>query len=206
MASKAQRAVTGVPAERWGQLGRALQAWREDVLGYKARSRFAADRLPLTPDGNVNTKLIQELEMNYRPGTFTRWSLEDAAGAYRVTYESVLAFLHGEADTLVPVPAVPAAAGPAAPAGVPALPPSPLGDPGREAADRPYALAIWDRFLSLPRRVGDPSGAELFPGSPADARDWDKYTADWDIGDRVWFVADLQRRQADSRNGAGATG
>ena len=42
----------------------------------------------------------------------------------------------------------------------------------------------------------------MFPASPADARTWDGIGARLDIDDRVWFIADLQRR-ADGRDGAG---
>jgi hypothetical protein len=199
VASKAQRAVTGVPPERWAQLGKALQEWREDVLGYQVRGRFAEDRY-------INLRLVQDLEKNYRPGTFTKWALQDAAQAYQVTYESVLAFLHGEADTLERAPA--AAAGKPAPAiGVPALPPSPFDDPVRTEADRPYAVAIWKRFLDLPRSVTEPTGAQMFGGGTDDARAWHGFGARLPLGDRVWFIADLQRWEESSRDGrAGNSG
>jgi hypothetical protein len=207
MPSKAQRAVTGVPDERWAQFGKALQEWREDELGYKARTRFAAERLPLTEEGNVNTKLVQELENNYRPGTFTKWSLEAAEKAYGITHESVLAFLHGEADTLTRASA--AAAAESAPAGVPGLPPPPFDDPAREEADRPYALDLWDRFLSFPRNVTEPPGDQMLPDSPEDAQIWDGIGGRLDIGDRVWLIADLRRRAAGRippNSGTGTTG
>ena len=66
MASRAQRAVTGVPSERWAQFGKALQDWREDELGYQVRGKFAEDRY-------INLRLVQDLEKNYRPGTYTKW-------------------------------------------------------------------------------------------------------------------------------------
>jgi hypothetical protein len=165
------------------------------VLGYRVRHRFAAERLPLTEEGNVNTKLVQELENNYRPGTYTKWSLEAAEKAYGITHESVLAFLYGQADTLAP-----AKAGPAeepVPIDPRVLPPSPF-DPDRTEADRPYALAIWDRYLDLPRRVTDPSGEQMFPGSPDDALAWDSVTAAYGIPaeDLVWVIADMRRRAA----------
>jgi hypothetical protein len=70
---------------------------------------------------------------------------------------------------------------------------------GRSEADRPYADRIRGR-LGLLRGQGirNPSGEQLFPDSPADAREWDKYAADWETRDVVWLVADLQRR-ADGR-------
>jgi len=195
MASKAQRAVTGVPHERWAQFGKALQAWREDVLGYEAR-------VGLARASDVNIRLLQDLEKNYRAGTYTKWSLQDAARAYEVPYSpedgpgSMLAFLRGESDALARVKAV-SAEKPAV-LGVPSLPPAPFGDPDREDADRPYARAIWRRFLDLPRRVTEPSGAQMFPDAPDDAQAWDGIGARLDIGDRVWFIADLRRR-ADPR-------
>ena len=200
MASKAQRAVTGVPPERWAQLGKALQEWREDELGYPVRGRFAEDRY-------INLRLVQDLEKNYRPGTFTKFSLQDAARAYKVTYESVLAFLRGEVDALAPA----AAGSPEEPAVLDplVLPPSPFDDPVREAADRPYAETIWRRFLDLPRRVTEPSGGELFPGAPGDAKAWDGFGARLPLGDRVWFIADLRRWEAGRvppNSGTGAAG
>lgn len=196
MASKAQRAVTGVPSERWELLGRTLQAWREDELGYQVRGRFAGDR-------GINLRLVQDLEKNYRPGTFTKWALQDAAHAYEITYESVLAFLHGEADTLARA----ASASPEepAPAGPLELPPSPWGDPARDAADRPYAVTIWKRYLDLPKRVTEPSGAEMFPGDPDDEQAWDGPGRRLPVGDRVWLIADL-RRWAAGRNDDSGTG
>ncbi|HEX5567032.1 MAG TPA: hypothetical protein VFY14_08945 [Streptomyces sp.] len=206
MASKAQRAVTGVTPERWAQFGKALQEWREDELGYQVRGKFAGDRF-------INLRLVQDLEKNYRPGTFTKWALQDAARAYKVPYSpedgpgSVLAFLRGETDTLARAEDVPAEPPPAAadPLG---LPPSPFGDPVQAAADRPYALAIWKRFLDLPRRVTEPSGAQMFPGDPDDEKAWDGIGARLPLDDRVWFIADLRRRadRRDGSSGASAAG
>jgi hypothetical protein len=202
MPSKAQRAVTGVPSERWALFGRALQAWREDVLGYQARSRFADDR-------SINLRLVQDLEKNYRPGTYTKWALQDAAQAYKVPYSpedgpgSVLAFLRGETDTLARASAAPAAS--PAVIEVPGLPPAPFDDPGREAACRPYAETIWKRFLDLPRSVTDPSGAQMFGEDTPDAKTWDGIGTRLDLPDRVWLIADLQRRDA-ARAGNAGTG
>lgn len=197
MASKAQRAVTGVPPERWAQFGEALLAWREDVLGYQVRGRFADDR-------DINIRLVQDLEKSYRPGTYTKWSLREAARAYKITYESVLAFLRGNADRLYPVQDIPAEPQPEAadPLG---LPPSPFDDPAQEAADRPYALAIWRRFLDLPRRVTEPSGAQMFPGDPDDEKAWDGVGQRLPLDDRVWLIADLRRRAHDRNGSAGSS-
>jgi hypothetical protein len=202
VASKAQRAVTGVPSERWARLGKALQEWREDELGYQVRGKFADDRF-------INLRLVQDLEKNYRPGTFTKWALQDAAQAYKIPYEgpgSVLSFLHGETDTLTRAETFPVKKPVAAESRD--LPPAPFDDPAREAADRPYALAIWERFLDLPRRITAPAGTWMFPDDPDDAMAWDGIGARLSIGDRVWFIADLRRR-ADGRapnSGTGSAG
>ena len=45
----------------------------------------------------------------------------------------------------------------------------------------------------------------MFPDSPEDAKAWDGI-GDWlDIGDRVWFIADLRRR-ARARKPLASTG
>jgi hypothetical protein len=184
--------VTGVPAERWAQFGKALQDWREDVLGYQVRGKFADDRY-------INLRLVQDLEKNYRPGTFTKWALQDAAQAYKIPYEgpgSVLAFLHGETDTLIRDETAPAKR-PAAVTEARALPPAPVLDSSREEAVRPYAQAIWERFLDLPRRVTDPSGEQMFGKGTADAKTWDDISGRWDVPRRVWMIAELQQEDAD---------
>ena len=197
--------MTGVPDERWAQFGQALQDWREDVLGYKSRTAFARERLPLTEEGNVNTKLIQELENNYRPGTYTKWSLEDAEKAYGITHESVVAFLHGETDTLTRASA--ASAGESAPLSPLAhLGDAPIADRARREADAPYAMEIMEQLLALADSgVIDPSGEQVFPGDPGDAKAWDGIGGRLDVRDRVWFIADLRRRD-DGRAGNSGTG
>ena len=95
----------------------------------------------------------------------------------------------------------------AADAATPAALPVPAGPPGwmaedaaRSAANRPYADRIRGALdLLRIQGVTDPTGEQLFGEGTADAQDWDKYADDWDIRDRVWFIADLQRR-ADDRN------
>lgn len=95
MPSKNQRAVTGVPDERWKRLGVMLTDWREEILGYRYRTVFARER-------GIHSRFAQELENSDRPGEYTRWSLRNAARAYGVTYESILAVLAGQADSLTP--------------------------------------------------------------------------------------------------------
>jgi hypothetical protein len=211
MASRAQRAVTDVPPERWAQLGKALQEWREDVLGYQVRGKFADDRY-------INLRLVQDLEKNYRPGTYTKWALQDAAQAYQVPYDrqlpgSILAFLHGEADTLARASAAsagkPAEAAGYLTAGADGWQP-PIADPVRRAADAPYAAPILDRLLELADAgVIDPDGAQMFPGAPDDAKSWDGHGA-WVRAprDRAWFIADIRRLEAGraGNSGTGAAG
>lgn len=197
VASKAQRAVTGVPPARWAQLGKALQEWREDELGYQVRRHFAEDR-------HINLRLVQDLEKNYRPGTYTKWALQDAARAYEIApaaargeiAPSMLAVLHGEARTFVRAESTEDGREAAGPAGFfpRTLPPSPFADPARTAAARPYALAIWERILDLPHRVTDPSASHLGL-SGDDAKVWNG-NGSLPLGDRAWALADVQRREA----------
>lgn len=205
VASRKQRAVTDMPPGRWEQLGRALQAWREDVLGYKVRGRFAADR-------GINIRLVQDLENNYRPGTYTKWALDDAARAYEIEpaarrgelAPSLLAVLRGEADTFTRAAAAPPPVRFPAPG---TLPPSPM-DRAREDAARPYAEPVWARLVLLRdvRGIADPSGAQLaaepdgtriirIDGTPLldadDIRVFDGSRGAMDDPDRVWLVGDL---------------
>lgn len=183
---------------RWGLLGELLQARRQE-LGYKFRPAFAGARLPRTDDGNVNVRLVADIENNYRAGSYPPGTLRLLAQAYEVTYESVQAFLSGGADALAP--AVPV---------VPAEPPGwtpPVDDRAACAADRPYADRIWERLRILAiQGVADPSGAQLFPAG-RDAQAWDG-TGDGrlDLADRVWLVAGMQRRGAARDAGTGAAG
>jgi hypothetical protein len=79
-----------------------------------------------------------------------------------------------------------------------------MTDAARIASARPYADAINRRLRELAGQgLPDPPGARVFPASPADARTWDGIGARLDIDDRVWFIADLQRR-ADGRDGSGS--
>lgn len=197
MASKAQRAVPDVTdPEAWRRFGRALRDWREDVLGYDTQVAFAADR-------GINLKLVRSLENGYKPGASTKASMQKAARAWQVTYGSMLAFLRGEADRLVPagaalVPAVPLPA---------ALGDPPVADPARRAADEPYARPILGRLAVLAYSgVPDPRGEQMFPDSPADAWSWDdlrERRPELNPGDRAWVLAYVQR-SADARRAAGS--
>jgi len=208
MAANRKRLAIWAPEDRWKLLGELLLERRRVTLGHQFRTTFARARLPLTPDGNPNTRRVDDLESNRRANRWPPGTLKEMAAAYQVTYESMLAVLSGESDTLVP--AGPALAPPAA-LPVPGEPPGWIAsEEGRTAADRPYADRIRGRVdLLRMQGVADPSGAQLFGEGTPDARDWDKYAADWDIGDRIWFIADIQRRAAgrlppNSGEGAGA--
>jgi hypothetical protein len=73
----------------------------------------------------------------------------------------------------------------------------PMTDPGHIASDRPYFDEINERRVALAARgITNPSGAQMFPDSPDDAKAWDGIGARLPVGDRVWFIADLRRRAA----------
>jgi hypothetical protein len=189
MPANRRRSAATAPYDRWELLGRLLET-RRRVLGHTWRTTFERDR-------GVNTRLAAEIEKaakdrvnHFMPGT-----LQLVAEGYQVTYESVLALLRGERDDLVP--AAPAAPAPVVPL-FPDEPPGWLADePGRSAANRPYMERIRGRLDVLRLQgVTAPSGAQLFGEGTPDAREWDKYSADWETRDVVWFVADLQRRAA----------
>jgi len=174
---------------RWGLLGELLQARRQE-LGFKFRPAFARERLPLTDDGNPNVRLVTDIENNYRPGTYSVGTLRLLAQAYAVTYESVQALLAGGADRLVPAPPAPS---PAADLGWT----PPTDEAGRDAANRPWFDEINERRVALAARgVTDPSGPQMFPDAPDDAKAWDGIGPQMEIRDRVWIIADLRRRAA----------
>jgi hypothetical protein len=95
------------PADAWKHLGELLEAHRRVELGYRSRGKFAAGRLPPTPSGNANVRLVSDIENSYRPDTYPAGTLRQIAGYYGVAYESMLAVLHGEADKLIPAEPVP---------------------------------------------------------------------------------------------------
>lgn len=177
-----RRPVVRAPEAAWQRLGELLQLRRAE-LGYKRRPGFTRDR-------DINIRLVTDIENAYRPNTFLNATLREISQAYAVTYDSLTAVLAGSADALEP----------AAPlASVTELPPMTSG--ARIASDRPYFDEINERRVALAARgITDPSGVQLFPGSPDDAKTWDGIGARMEIRDRVWFIADLQRR-ADGRDG-----
>jgi len=182
-----RRPVVRAPETAWQRLGELLQL-RRGELGYKRRPGFTRDR-------GINIRLVTDIENAYRPDTFLNPTLQEIAQAYQVTYDSVLAVLHGEADALSP----------AAPAGPPGW--EPPAFPDRDAELRPWFDPVNERRVALAAQgVTDPSGEQMFGKGTDDAKAWDGIGARLRIGDRVRFIAEL-RRNASNRNGpAGATG
>jgi len=185
------RPIEGASPEGRRLLG-ALLGQRRKELGYTHRPAFARERLPLTPNGNLNTRLLADIEEAYRD-TFPEDTLRQLAQAYLVAYDSLAAVAHLRARALAPVPRQAPAAS------VTQLPP--MTDAARIASARPYADAIQRRLRELAGQGDtDPTGTRVFPAAPDDAKAWDGIGARMDIDDRVWFIADLQRR-ADGRDG-----
>jgi hypothetical protein len=180
----------------WQRLGKLLDV-RRRTLGYTWRTDFERER-------RVNRRMAADIE-SAAPGrvnTFTNGSLGLVAQGYAVDYESMLAVLRGEADELVPVPVAPVSPDfvPVAAAEEVPLRPgaaSPFGS-ARTDSDRPWFDEINERRVALAARgITDPDGAQMFPGSPGDAKAWDSIAAyGIPAGDRVWAIADFRRRAA----------
>jgi len=184
--SDGRRPAVRADAGAWRRLGELLQRRRAE-LGYRYRPAFTAER-------DINIRLVTDIENAHRPNTFSIGALQHIARAYAVTYESVTAVLHGGADGLDPA----AAASPPAPLapGPPGLPPS-MADAARVAAARPWSDRIQERLRDLAARgVTSPSGADVFPGRPDDARAWDALSGRWPLNDVIWMTADLLARDA----------
>ena len=191
-----RRPVVRAPDDAWKRLGELLQLRRAE-LGYKRRPAF-------TREHGINIRLVTDIENAYRPNTFLTPTLREIAQAYQVTYDSLIAVLLGHDDELIPAP--PAALP------VPGEPPGWMAsDAERSEANRPYVHKIEGRLALLEGQgIPSPSGAQLFPDSPADAEDWDLlYARKWDIWNLKWLIADMQRRK-DGRtppnSGTGDTG
>ena len=167
-----RRPVVRAPEAAWRRLGELLQLRRAD-LGYKRRPAF-------TREHGINIRLVTDVENAYRPNTFLTPTLREIARAYEVTYESVIAVLGAKAGELVP-----AGSGD----GMPPM------TAERAATDRDFFKPLNERRVALAARgVTDPSGAQMFPDAPDDAKAWDGIGGRLDIGDRLWFIADLRRR------------
>lgn len=187
------RPVEKAPIEGRRLLG-ALLAQRRTELGYTHWPAFARDRLPLTPSGNPNTRLLADIEKAYRDN-FPEPRLRQLAQAYLVTYESLTAVAHLRARVLVP----------ASPAAVPPVDETSPFPSARTVSDRPWFDEINERRVALAGRgITAPSGEQMFPGTPDDAQLWDSIGSRLDIGARVWFIADLRRRAAGRDGSSGA--
>jgi hypothetical protein len=186
-----RRPVVRAPDDAWQRLGELLQLRRAE-LGYKRRPAF-------TREHGINIRLVTDIENAYRPNTFLTPTLREIAQAYQVTYDSVIAVLGKTAGELTPVTPDRLADGPDGWQ-------PPIADKARRDADAPYAMEIMERLLALADGgVIDPSGVQVFPGDPGDAKAWDGIGGRLDVRDRVWFIADLRRR-ADGRAGNSGTG
>jgi hypothetical protein len=187
-----RRPVIKGPDDAWKRLGELLQLRRAE-LGYKRRPAF-------TREHGINIRLVTDIENAYRPNTFLTPTLRDIAQAYQVTYDSLIAVLAGKEDELAPAPP----AVPSAPAGGAWLPP--FSDPARIAAARPYQDRIRARLNHLSAQgITDPDGVQVFGPGP-DASTWDGTAGRWDLDERVWMIADMQRRDGGRDGGNSATG
>jgi hypothetical protein len=188
-----RRPVVRAPDDAWKRLGELLQLRRAE-LGYKRRPAFTKDR-------GINIRLVTDIENAYRPNTFLTPTLREIAQAYQVTYDSLIAVLGKNADELIPA---------APPSPLAYLGNAPIADKARREADAPYAMEIMEQVMDyMSRGIRNPTGTQLFPGSPEDAQIWDGIGGRLDIGDRVWLIADLRRRAAGRlppNSGTGTTG
>ena len=192
------RTIRGAPLAGRRELG-ALLGQRRLELGYPHWPAFVRERLPPTPSGKPNTRMVADIERAYRD-TFPEERLKQLAKAYLVTYESMVAVAHRRASALVPVS--PAASAPPPLPGEPAGWLAPMADPARVAACRPYADRIWERLRDLALQgVADPDGARLFGAGSPDAKTWDGTGARLPLPDRVLLIADMQRYDAGRRGG-----
>jgi len=166
----------GLSAEQWGYIER----------GYRP-ARAGEPPRPFSPPAATLAKMAHALRI-------TPERLE-SEGQRPDAAEILREILHRDVE-----------AADAAPAPAASLPAPPMDDAARTAADRPYADRIWERLRAWAAKgVTDPSGAQLFgPGTP-DAQAWDGTAGRMDDGDRVWHIADLQRREA-ARSPLASTG
>jgi hypothetical protein len=174
-----RRPVVRAPEAAWKRLGELLQL-RRGELGYRRRPAFTRDR-------GINIRLVTDIENAYRPNTFLTPTLREIAQAYQVTYDSLIAVLLQHDDELIPALQSPLSR----------LGDAPIADKAAREADAPYAMEIMEQILDYTSRgIRNPTGTQLFPGSPEDAQIWDGIGSRLDIRDRVWLIADLRRRAA----------
>jgi hypothetical protein len=182
--------MLGAKPDRARLLGELLRL-RRAAIGYRHVPAFVRDR-------DINTRMVGDIEHGRRD-TYTLPTLkDDIAPAYEVTYESMMAVVWSDAGELAPAAAVP-----------PPDEDTPPMTPERAAATRPWFDEINERRVALAARgVTNPSGAQMFPDAPADAKAWDGIGDRWSVGDRVWFIAEVRRQSAgrvpNSGTGTGA--
>jgi len=190
----------GTP-EDWKRLGDLLRR-RRGALGYPGLTRreFVRDRVPL-----LSLRTIKEIENASRrnPSTFQLETLEQIAGSYATTWESMRAVIEGAGELAW------------APGTRPRSLPSPAPDTpyvraaaeagARVAAVRPWVDPIMDRLLAL--GGGDPDGGALFPGDPQAAETWDRHRGlGWTPLQRVWIIAEIRRLDAEDDPAVTAAG
>jgi hypothetical protein len=180
--------MRGAASDRVLLLGELLRL-RRAALGFRHVPAFVRDR-------GINTRMVGDIEHGRRD-TYTFPTLDDVAAAYEVTYASMMAVVWSDAGELVPAETAPADA---------PVPPGELPDgvEARTPAAQDYADQIWERLLRLSDSgITAPTGAQLFPDSPADARTWDdpRLQRNWTVRARVRMIADLQ--YLDARPGRG---
>ena len=200
MAVTRNQPIAKAPRESRIRLGELLFRRREELGFGDSRPRFYRAT-------GVNRRYADDLE-NARRSNFDEPFLRMAARGYAVAYESVIDVAWGKADKLTPD------APSALPAGRDRLADGPDGwqppvaDKARRDADAPYAAPILTRLVKLADAgVIDPTGEQVFPGAPADAKAWDS-----DVGrrlpppDRAWFIAIVHRWEAENSGRAGNSG
>jgi hypothetical protein len=178
--SNSWQPMLGAEPARLRLLGELLRL-RRAAIGYRHVPAFTGDR-------GINTRMVGDIEHGRRD-TYTFPTLEDAAAAYEVTYASMMAVVWSDAGELVPAPSGPSA-GPPPDEGTPPM------TPERAAAVRPWFDEINEqRFVLARRGITNPTGAQMFPAAPGDAKAWDDHDH-WSVADRVWFIAELHRLTA----------
>ena len=168
--------MTGADSARIKHLG-ALLKLRRAELGHRYLPPFVRDR-------RINTRMVGDIEHGRRD-TFTFPSLQDVARAYEVTYDSMMAVVWSGAGELAPVRADP--------------PPDentpPLTQRQVAAGQSWYDEINEIRVALAARGITNPTGAQMFPGDPDDARAWDEHDY-YSVKDRVHFIAEVRRQVA----------
>ena len=186
MAAKTAAGTSRQPA--LGPVTPSLACW--------GASQAAPRRARLPARARVHGETVRQCQAGPRPreerppGTRTRFpTLEDAAAAYKVTYMSMLAFLRGRCGRAGPRPGRAAPDEHTSPPAGPAAAPSTI--PPR-AAD---VLREHRSVLDLPRARHRARPARSCSPAPR-RREGVGRPRPRSVGDRVWFIAALRRREA----------